>query len=124
MLRNVILCDMREAGISRLSVALNTANRQEYDMLMEPCCHSGGEVIGSDKEGNGSGAKTLMPGTAHDVVCELILDAAKLGMDLEITGIDRPGIDKRETDRLAWLLRSVGPKRQKPRTVRWRKYFD
>lgn len=124
MLRNVILCDMREAGISRLSVALNTANRQEYDMLMEPCCHSGGEVIGSDKEGNGSGAKTLMPGTAHDVVCELILDAVKLGMDVEITRIDRPGIDKRETDRLAWLLRSVGPKRQKPRTVRWRKYFD
>ncbi|KAL7523573.1 hypothetical protein ACHAXR_001084, partial [Thalassiosira sp. AJA248-18] len=35
MHRHVILRDMVDAGISRLSVALNTANRHEYDVLME-----------------------------------------------------------------------------------------
>ena len=44
MLRHVILRDMMEAGVSRLSVALHTENRHKYDILMEPCCHTGGEL--------------------------------------------------------------------------------
>ena len=105
--RHVILRDMLESGISRLSVALNTANRHEYDVLMEPCCSS-----------------DLMPGTSHDLVCEFIMEAVKLGMDVEITGIDRPDVDKLETERLARLLLSVGPKYKRRRNIRWRQYFE
>ncbi|KAL3782247.1 hypothetical protein HJC23_000310 [Cyclotella cryptica] len=106
--RHVVLRDMMEAGISRISVALNTANRHEYDVLMEPCCYSSGRT---------------MPGTAHDMVCEFILEAAKVGMEVEITGIDRPDVDKVETDRLARLLLSVADKSKRSK-VRWRKYFQ
>eukprot|EP00585_Thalassiosira_rotula_P008677 CAMPEP_0196135970 /NCGR_PEP_ID=MMETSP0910-20130528/4438_1 /TAXON_ID=49265 /ORGANISM="Thalassiosira rotula, Strain GSO102" /LENGTH=305 /DNA_ID=CAMNT_0041396179 /DNA_START=84 /DNA_END=998 /DNA_ORIENTATION=+ len=45
MQRHVILRDMLDAGISQLSVALNTANRHEYDLLMEPCCRTGGGMM-------------------------------------------------------------------------------
>lgn len=129
MQRHVMLRDMMEAGISRLSVALNTANRHEYDLLMEPCCHTGGGRIGSSNSENNDNDDSndepmLMPGTAHDIVCELILEAGKAGMDVELTGIDRPGIDKVETERLARLLLSVGPKYGRRRAVRWRPYFD
>ena len=130
MHRHVILRDMMEAGISRLSVALNTANRHEYDLLMEPCCYTGGGLIqhggvDSSSEDTVIDQPSLLPGTAHDLVCEFILEAVKLGMDVEITGIDRPGIDKVETERLARLLLSVGPdKFKRRRMVRWRRYFD
>lgn len=109
--RNAILRDMTDAGVTRLSVALNTANRHEYDVLMEPSCHTGGSV---------------RPGTAHDLVCELIVEATKIGMDVEITGIDRPGIDKIETERLARMLLSVrkGDNDQRRSAFRWRRYFD
>ena len=109
--RHAILRDMTDVGITRLSVALNTANRHEYDILMEPSCHTSGSV---------------RPGTAHDLVCELIVEATKIGMDVEITGIDRPGIDKIETERLARMLLSVRKGDSHPRrsAVRWRQYFD
>jgi hypothetical protein len=109
--RHAILRDMTDVGITRLSVALNTANRHEYDVLMEPSCHTGGSV---------------RPGAAHDLVCELIIEATKIGMDVEITGIDRPGIDKIETERLARMLLSVRKGDSHPRrsAVRWRRYFD
>ena len=42
--RHAIVRDMTDADITRLSVALNTANRHEYDILMEPSCHTGGIV--------------------------------------------------------------------------------
>ena len=64
-----------------------------------------------------------MPGMAHDMVCEFILEAAKVGMEVEITGIDRPDVDKLETDRLARLLLSVADKTKRSK-VRWRKYFQ
>ncbi|KAL3764959.1 hypothetical protein ACHAW5_006667 [Stephanodiscus triporus] len=135
--RHAILRDMLDAGISRLSVALNTANRHEYDLLMEPCCRTtgiGGGAMTTGVEGDGGGGRsadvdddraTLRPGTAHDLVCELIVESMRVGMDVEITGIDRPGIDKAETERLARLLLSArkgGDRRRSP--VRWRRYFD
>jgi hypothetical protein len=130
---------MLDAGISRLSVALNTANRHEYDLLMEPCCRTtgnGGGAMMTTGEGGDGGRRTksadvdddratLRPGTAHDLVCELIVESTRVGMDVEITGIDRPGIDKAETERLARLLLSArkgGDRRRSP--VRWRRYFD
>ncbi|KAL3804476.1 hypothetical protein HJC23_002515 [Cyclotella cryptica] len=79
-----VLHDMMEAGISCISVALNTANRHEYDFILE---------------------------------------VAKVGMAVEIMGIDRPDVDKVETDRLVRLLLSVADKSKRSK-VRWRKYFQ
>ena len=154
-LRYKILRDLIEAGVSRLSVALNTSNRHEYDILMQPACYTGGGVITTTavlndddedvhtdmrKSGNSTNNNELMmmPGTAHDLICEFIMDATKLGIDVEITGVDRPGIDKVEMERLARLLLSVGPKnnndnnmmkkrrsgRRGGGAVRWRPYFS
>mmetsp|Transcript_9364 Transcript_9364/g.14311 ORF Transcript_9364/g.14311 Transcript_9364/m.14311 type:complete len:385 (+) Transcript_9364:134-1288(+) len=144
-LRYTILRDLIDAGVSRLSVALNTANRHEYDVLMQPACYTGGGMILTDDDDGNSGGNNnttnnantvasssppmMMPGTAHDLICEFIMDATKLGMDVEITGVDRPDIDKLETERLARLLLSVAPKNKKGRVgrrsvVRWRPYFE
>ena len=143
-LRYTILRDLIDAGVSRLSVALNTANRHEYDVLMQPACYTGGGMILTDDDGGNSGGNNnttnantasssssppmTMPGTAHDLICEFIMDATKLGMDVEITGVDRPEIDKLETERLARLLLSVAPKKKKRvgrrSVVRWRPYFE
>ena len=122
--RHAILRDMKAAGISRLSVALNTANRHEYDLLMEPSCYTGGGMMGGDgSDSDNTTQAPMMPGIAHDLVCEFIMEAAKLEMDVEITGIDREGIDRVETERLARLLLSVSPDKYRRRNVRWRKYF-
>lgn len=144
-LRYTILRDLIDAGVSRISVALNTANRHEYDVLMQPACYTGGGMILTDDDGNGGGNNNningnttssssvppMMPGTAHDLICEFIMDATKLGMDVEITGVDRPEIDKLEMERLARLLLSVAPKDKKKgrvgqrrSVVRWRPYFE
>jgi hypothetical protein len=157
-LRYKILRDLIEAGVSRLSVALNTSNRHEYDILMQPACYTGGGMITttavlnddddedvhtdmrkSSSNSNSNNELMMMPGTAHDLICEFIMDATKLGIDVEITGVDRPGIDKVEMERLARLLLSVGPKNNndnnmKKRSgwrsgrrggaVRWRPYFS
>ena len=127
--RHVVLRDMMEAGISRVSVALQTANRHEYDVLMEPCCHTGGgggiggNVVNDNDDDENSNNSRLLPGTAHDIICEFILEAGKLGMDVEITGIDREEIDKGEAMRLARLLLSVGPRYRQKKMIRWRQYF-
>lgn len=140
-LRYTILRDLIDAGVSRLSVALNTANRHEYDILMQPACYTGGGRILTDNDGSNtidttnntssssssSSFPPMMPGTAHDLICEFIMDATKLGMDVEITGVDRPGIDKVEMERLARLLLSVAPKNKRKgrkSAVRWRPYFE
>jgi hypothetical protein len=139
MHRHVILRDMIEAGVSRLSVALNTANRHEYDVLMQPCCHTGGgggnnftngdNVLAAPRGGGGDGSSAVeepslfLPGVAHDIVCEFIMETTKLGMDVEITGIDRPDVDKVEMEQLARLLLSVRPRKDKRRMIRWRRYF-
>ena len=52
--RHAVLRDMVEAGVSRLSVALNTANRHEYDILMKPCCHTGGGAMMAGGDGGGA----------------------------------------------------------------------
>jgi len=131
--RHTVLRDMLEAGITEISVALNTANRHEYDVMMEPCCHTGGGRIGADADDPGllhdshSKVDTTHPGTAHDIVCEFIMEAKQIFPRVEITGVDRPGIDKKETMRLARLLSSVKPERNKRgdrvNIMRWRRYF-
>ena len=166
-LRYTLLRDLIHAGVTRISVALNTSNRHEYDVLMQPACYTGGGRMmiptdsddhsnhhqnddddgRNDNNNNASSSSSFQqppppmtmkmpPGTAHDLICEFIMDATRLGMDVEITGVDRPDIDKVEMERLARLLLSVGSSKNKQKkggggrvgqrrsAVRWRPYFE
>lgn len=80
-------------GITSLSVALMTADPEQYDELMAPA------------EPNG-----------HDKVCSLIKHAVSCGLEVETTAVDRPEIDKHRMETLSQRLKVPGP-------VRWRPFF-
>jgi hypothetical protein len=73
---------------------------------------SGGADANGNDNRNDDATNKLGPGTAHNLVCEFIVEACGAGMDVEITGIDRPGIDKYETQLLAQLLTSAAAGRR------------
>ena len=89
---------MKEAGVSGVSVALMTASSDQYDKLMHPCLP---EEISTP---------------ALDVVCEFIGSCIDIGLDVEVTGVDREEVDKEAAEELARSLGVVEP-------VRWRPYF-
>lgn len=89
---------MKEAGVSGVSVALMTASADQYDEFMVPCLPD------------------ALSTPAHDVVCDFICDAMDAGLDVEVTGVDRVDVDKAATEELAEKLGVVSP-------VRWRPYF-
>jgi len=80
-------------------------------------------MMGGAEAGGSDISSTQMPGTAHDIVCEFIVEATKVGMEVDITGVLRKDVDTEATERLARLLLSVGPKFKKRRMVRWRQFF-
>eukprot|EP00563_Minutocellus_polymorphus_P017979 CAMPEP_0197717736 /NCGR_PEP_ID=MMETSP1434-20131217/2176_1 /TAXON_ID=265543 /ORGANISM="Minutocellus polymorphus, Strain CCMP3303" /LENGTH=218 /DNA_ID=CAMNT_0043302309 /DNA_START=230 /DNA_END=882 /DNA_ORIENTATION=+ len=86
---------MKEAGVSGVSVALMTASSEQYDEWMHPCLP---EEISTP---------------ALDVVCEFIRGAIKAGLSVEVTGVDREEVDKGTTEELARSLGVLEP-------VRWR----
>lgn len=89
---------MKEAGVSGVSVALMTASADQYEELMMPCL--------SD----------TVSTPAHEMVCDFIVSALDVGLDVEVTGVDRVEVDKAATEKLAKSLGVADP-------VRWRPYF-
>ena len=89
-----------DSGVSRISVGLLTWNAKQYDDMMEPIL-----VHGTSQ-------------TGFDVVCNFIQEAVRVNGDLEVelTAIDRPDVDKAKTEALAESLGVRMP-------VRWRPYF-
>ena len=85
---------LKEWGVSGVSVALATNAPEQYLSLMEPC----------------------IVGCAHERVCSFIRSALSCNLQVEITAVDRPGINKDKTNELAMLL---GVQSQ----IRWRPYF-
>ena len=53
----------------------------------------------------------------HDRVCEFIREAVHANLQVEVTGVDRPEIDKKRTETLAASLGVESP-------CRWRPYFS
>lgn len=89
---------LADVGVTQISVALMTHQPALFDELMRPLNEDGEPV-------------TL----AHARVCNFIQSGATLGLRVEATGVDRPGVDKEKTEALAKQLGA--------QSFRWRTYF-
>lgn len=88
-----VVQQIMNCGITSISVALMTADPEQYDDLMAPALANG-----------------------HDAVSSLIKEAVNCGLEVEITAVDRPEIDKYKVAMLSQSLKVSGP-------VRWRPFF-
>lgn len=108
-----VLPRMREAGVTSVSVALMTSQPDQYGALMRPVLHP--EFVKA----------TRMAGTddldisvlAHGIVCGFISEALGCGLEVEVTGVDRPDVNKDEAEKLAADLGVH-------KLFRWRPYFS
>ena len=102
---------MKVAGVTSLSVALMTASAEQYGALMQPHLkknnNNNNHVLSSSLETHVG---------AHEAVCSFIADAVVVGLDVEVTAVDRQEVDK---EKLKELVGALGV--EKP--VRWRPYF-
>lgn len=89
---------LQKAGIFSVSVAIMTACPNQYDALMSPCLPS------------------FQRKRAHECVCEFVRQCLQHELDVELTGVDRPDVDKKKAQELAVQLGVT-------RLVRWRPYF-
>lgn len=91
---------LKKHGVHTVSVALMTAHSQQYTQLMKPTVDA-----------------SSMDSSPHALVCDFIRQAVSAGLNVEVTGVDRPdSIDKEATETLAASLGVTRP-------VRWRPYF-
>ncbi|CAM9518393.1 unnamed protein product [Pylaiella littoralis] len=70
-----------------VSVALNTADPEQYEELMKPSLRGG-----------------LAKGEAHALVCDLVRESVAQGLPTECTVVDRDGVDVRRAEELAAAL--------------------
>lgn len=84
---------LKNSNIMSLSVALMTADPMQYDELMTPTAPDG-----------------------HDRVCKFVSVAIDAGLDVEVTAVDRPDVDKPKAEDLAHSMRVPVP-------IRWRPFF-
>ena len=87
---------MKDAGVSGVSVALMTASPDHYEELMMPCLP---DTIST---------------SAHEMVCYSVVSALDVGLGVEVTAVDRVEVDKVATERLARNLGVAEPVRRRP----------
>jgi TatD family-associated radical SAM protein len=92
---------MKSNGVEAVSVSLMTADATQYDELMQPMLAETGDRDFS----------------AHGRVCEFIREAVISELQVEVTGVDRPEVNKDAAERLADSLGVTKP-------FRWRPYFS
>jgi organic radical activating enzyme len=88
---------LHDANFHSVSVALMTHDPDQYDEIMKPLL----DVSSSLR--------------AHEHVCEFIHEALAAGLSVETTGVERPDVDKIQTEGLAASLGVTKP-------FRWRSY--
>lgn len=88
-----VVAKLKTIGIASLSVALMTADSDQYEELMTPAVPGG-----------------------HGRVCRFIEHAVNAGLDVETTGVDRPDVDKVKAEELSRNLHVAMP-------MRWREFF-
>jgi molybdenum cofactor biosynthesis enzyme MoaA len=91
------VAQLKDGGVKAVSVALMTADSNQYEAFMQPFLAD----------------SSLCP---HAVVCEFIREAVHCELDVEVTGVNRPDVDKQAAETLATELGVTN-------TVRWRPYF-
>ena len=79
-----VLGALADAGISKATVALATADPGQYTELMRP---EGGD---------------------HSTVCGFIASLAEAGVEVEATAVERPGVDVAAARKLAEALGASG----------------
>jgi len=94
--------ELTQSGVNSVSVALMTADPVQYEGLMQPVVLEDNNVVPSS--------------SAHEQVCEFIRQAVHCELNVEITGVDRPDVDKAKTEELAASLGVTLP-------FRWRPFF-
>lgn len=97
---------LKDSGVTAISIALMTANPNQYHQLMKPM------LLRHD-----SSSTCEQSTDAHFIVCEFIRQALRCNLKVEVTGVDRPDVDKDATQQLASSLGVSNP-------IRWRPYFD
>ncbi|KAL3944151.1 MAG: hypothetical protein SGBAC_001760 [Bacillariaceae sp.] len=97
---------LQSHGVSHVSVALMSADPLQYEALMQPRT-----LMLVNEENNHDDT------TAHSRVCQFIEQAADTkGLEVEVTAVDRPEVDKEQLESLVKSLSVSNP-------VRWRPYF-
>ena len=86
--------ELQSTGIRSVSVSLMTADPGQYVDWMEP----------------------VRPDHNLDTVCSFIRDAVEADLAVELTGVDRPDVDKQKAEELSASLGVKG-------SIRWRPYF-
>jgi TatD family-associated radical SAM protein len=80
---------LQAAGVNAVSVALMTHDPVLYDELMQP---------------SSSSSSSSEIRHAHERVCHFVQQAVQVGLQVEVTGIEREGVDKAGTEALAQSL--------------------
>lgn len=93
--RKIILSQLKDEGITEMSVALMTSCPRQYENLMQP-------LVRID--------------CIHEKLCETIRDAIEVGMDVELTGVEHDFVNKKLASELAIELGVKKP-------FRWRSFF-
>jgi organic radical activating enzyme len=83
-----------EWGVSSVSVTLLTHNPIQHESLLQPLVPHG-----------------------HDQVCRFLQQSVECGLQVQVTAVDRPHVDKIQTQALATRLGVEG-------NIRWRPYFS
>mmetsp|Transcript_8227 Transcript_8227/g.12636 ORF Transcript_8227/g.12636 Transcript_8227/m.12636 type:complete len:239 (-) Transcript_8227:1616-2332(-) len=86
--------ELTEWGVSGVSVSFHTHDPEQYNEIMEPLVEN-----------------------AHEKLCNFVEGAVASELKVELTGIDRPGIDKEKAENLAVSLGVNNP-------IRWRVFFE
>ena len=94
-----------DSGVSRISVGLMTWNAEQYQNLVKPVF----SVVPGSAETDTTG---------FDTMCNFVRDAVRVDgeLEVELTAVDRPDVDKIKTEALAESLGVTT-------SVRWRPYF-
>ena len=103
---------LSECGVTGVSVALMTADQQQYQDIMGTTRID--DILSVHYKEN---IDDQMCKTCHDQVCKFIKEAIHSGLDVELTGLDRADIDKKFAESLGNKL-GVDSSR-----FRWRPYF-
>jgi molybdenum cofactor biosynthesis enzyme MoaA len=89
---------LQDSNIRSVSVALMTHDPDQYEDIMKPLL---------------DGSSRLR---AHEQVCQFIQQALAAGLSVETTAVERPDVNKRQTEDFAASLGVTEP-------FRWRSYF-
>jgi len=100
--QNKLLKEMKDSGITHLSIALMTSCSEQYRELMNPTSYTSDRIHRNE---------AYCP---HERLCQLIQAATAYGFHVELTGVDRPDIDKEKAEELAAKIGA---------TFRWRPYY-